>query len=161
MEEVIDKPRENLSPYAPTIIRFEVKSEDIGLIIGPGGKTIRDIQEKTDTTISIEQEGDVFIAAKSTEDGEKAKNMIESLIAVPEVGKTYSGVVKKTTNFGAFVEFLPGKEGLIHISELEHRRVNKVEDVLKVGDRVEVKVIKIDDNGRVDLSRKALLRKRY
>ena len=87
--------------------------------------------------------------------------MIEVLIAVPEVGKTYSGVVKKTTNFGAFVEFLPGKEGLVHISELEHRRVNKVEDVLKVGDKVEVKVIKIDDNGRVDLSRKALLRKRY
>lgn len=161
MKEVIDKPREKLSPYAPTIIRFMVKSEDIGLIIGPGGKTIRDIQEKTDTTISIEQEGDVFIAAKSIEDGERAKEMIESLIAIPEIGKVYSGVVKKTTNFGAFVEFLPGKEGLIHISELEHRRVNKVEDILKVGDKVEVKIIKIDDNGRVDLSRKALLKKRY
>ncbi|MFC1726249.1 polyribonucleotide nucleotidyltransferase [candidate division KSB1 bacterium] len=161
MGKAISEPRSSLSEYAPIIIRFTIKPDEIGLVIGPGGKMIREIQEKTNTDISIEQEGDVFIAAKDADEGQKAKEMIMNIVTVPEIGTVYTATVKKITNFGAFVEFLPGKEGLVHISELEHRRVNKVEDVLKLGDQVQVKIIKIDPNGKIDLSRKALLKRNY
>jgi len=160
MNNVISEPRSQISPYAPKIITFKIKIEDIGAVIGPGGKTVRDIQDKTSSTISIEPDGTVFISAENTEDGEAAKEMIDLLVAEPEVGKKYKGTVKKIMNFGAFVEFLPGKEGLLHISEIEHRRINRVEDVLKVGDAVEVQIKRINGDGKVDLSRKALI-KRY
>jgi len=160
MDETIASHKKEISPYAPKIIKFEIRPEDIGLVIGPGGRTIREIQDKTDTTISIEPEGDVFVSAKKLENGEKAKQMIMDFIAVPEVGDVYTGLVKKVTNFGAFVEFMPGKEGLLHISEIEHGRIRRVEDVLNVGDKVKVKIIKIDDSGKIDLSRRALLKKK-
>ncbi|MFQ5752405.1 MAG: polyribonucleotide nucleotidyltransferase, partial [bacterium] len=159
MAQSLDKPRENLSPYAPRITSFNVGVDNIGTIIGPGGKTIREITEKTNATINIEDDGTVIIASTDSEKAQKAKNMIEALVEEPEPGKNYLGKVKKITNFGAFVEILPGKEGLLHISEIEHHRINRVEDVLKVGDEVEVKLLKIDNNGKFDLSRKALLNK--
>jgi len=157
MNQTIEKPRPELSSYAPRIISFKVDSEFIGLIIGPGGKTIRDIIEKTDVAIDINDEGIVTIASVDPEKGYRAKEMIDNLIRQPEVGTVYTGIVKKITNYGAFVEILPGKEGLLHISQIENRRIDRVEDVLKVGDEVQVKLIKIDDQGKLDLSRKVLL----
>ncbi len=159
MNQTLETPRENLSPHAPRITSINVGVENIGLIIGPGGKTIRDITDKTGATINIEEDGTVIIASTDSEKAQKAKSMIEALIQEPEPGETYLGKVKKITNFGAFVEILPGKEGLLHISEIEHHRISRVEDVLKVGDEVEVKLLKIDPNGKFDLSRKALLSK--
>ncbi|NIR47542.1 polyribonucleotide nucleotidyltransferase [candidate division KSB1 bacterium] len=159
MNQAIDKPREDLSPYAPRISYMKVAIDQIGLIIGPGGKTIRDITEKSGATINIEDDGTIIIATTEEEASKKAREMIEYLIQEPVPGQTYVGKVKKITNFGAFVEILPGKEGLLHISEIEHHRINRVEDVLKVGEEVEVKVLSIDGNGKLDLSRKALLKK--
>ncbi len=159
MEKTISKPKENISPYAPKIITFKIDVASIGAIIGPGGKIIREIQEKTGVKISIEDDGAVFISAPKEEMGNEAHDMIKNILAVPEVGKTYSGTVKKITSFGAFVEILPGKDGLLHISEIENYRINRVEDVLKMGDEVKVKLIKIDPQGKIDLSRKALLKK--
>lgn len=159
MNETLAAPRENLSLYAPRITSFKVAVDSIGMIIGPGGKTIRDITEKTNATINIEDDGTVIIASTDSEQAKEAKRMIDSLIEEPEAGKVYRGKVKKITNFGAFVEILPGKEGLLHISEIEHHRINRVEDVLQVGDEVEVKLLKIDPNGKFDLSRKALIEK--
>ncbi len=160
MDSKISKPRPYISKYAPKIIAFKIEPTEIGTVIGTGGKIIRDIQEKTSSTISIEPDGTVFISSFNKKDGEDAKKMIDSILAVPEVGKVYKGKVKKIANFGAFVEFLPGKEGLLHISEIDHRRINRVEDVLKVGDEVEVKIKRIDAEGRVDLTRKVLLKRR-
>ena len=159
MNQTIDKPRAELSSYAPRIITLRVNTDFIGMIIGPGGKTIRDIIEKTEAAIDINDEGIVTIASVNPESGEKAKEMVEAIIRMPEVGEIYTGTVKKIMNFGAFVEILPGKEGLLHISQIENRRVNKVEDVLKVGDKVTVKLLKVDDQGKLDLSRKVLLDK--
>lgn len=157
MNQTIEKPRAELSNYAPRILTFKVDSEFIGLIIGPGGKTIRDIIEKTDVAIDISDEGIVTIASVDPENGRRAKEMIDNMIRQPEVGMVYTGKVKKLMNFGAFVEILPGKEGLLHISQIEHRRIERVEDVLKVGDEVQVKLMKIDEQGKLDLSRKVLL----
>lgn len=157
MNQTIEKPRAELSSYAPRILTFKVDVEFIGLIIGPGGKTIRDIIDKTDVAIDISDEGVVTIASVDPENGLHAKEMIENIIRQPEVGMVYTGKVKRITNYGAFVEILPGKEGLLHISQIEHSRINRVEDVLKVGDEVQVKLIKIDEQGKLDLSRKALL----
>ncbi|MFQ6112557.1 MAG: polyribonucleotide nucleotidyltransferase, partial [bacterium] len=159
MNQTLDKPRQEISRYAPRITSFNVGVENIGVIIGPGGKTIRDISEKTGATINIEDDGTVFIASVESEGGLQAKKMIQRLIQEPEAGQTYVGKVKKITNFGAFVEILPGKEGLLHISEIAHHRINRVEDFLKVGDEIEVKLLKIDSQGKLDLSRKALLDK--
>ncbi|MFQ5822758.1 MAG: polyribonucleotide nucleotidyltransferase [bacterium] len=159
MNTTLDKPRKEISPYAPRIITFKVAIEHIGVIIGPGGKTIRDISEKSGATINIEDDGTVIIASPEAERGLKAQEMIQHLIQEPEAGQTYLGKVKKITNFGAFVEILPGKEGLLHISEIAHHRINKVEDFLKVGDEIEVKLLKINAHGKLDLSRKALLDK--
>lgn len=159
MLEVIPEPRPDLSPYAPRIITMEIDPEKIRDVIGPGGKTIRKLIEETGTTIDIEDDGRVFILASDPEVGRKAKERIESLTRDVEVGAVYTGKVTRIMNFGAFVEILPGKEGLVHISELAHERVGKVEDVVKVGDEVKVVVSEIDSMGRINLSRKQLLPK--
>lgn len=154
---VIDKPREDLSPYAPRIITMEIPVDRIRDVIGPGGKTIRKIIEETNVAIDIDDDGRVYIASTADGDGEKAAKMIESYTKDVEVGASYLGVVKRIMKFGAFVEILPGKEGLVHISQLANERVNKVEDVLNIGDEVLVKVTEIDRQGRINLSRKAVL----
>jgi len=159
MNATLPAPRPELSPYAPRIVTIHIGVDQIGLVIGPGGKTIREIIEKTGATVDIEDDGTVHIASTDPEACQRAKEMIEKITEVPEIGKVYIGRVKRITNFGAFVEISPGKEGLLHISELEHHRVRRVEDVLKVGDEIEVKLIGIDTNGKLDFSRKALLPK--
>ncbi|TDI87738.1 MAG: polyribonucleotide nucleotidyltransferase [Caldithrix sp.] len=157
MNKTLDKPREEMSPFAPRITTIKVKVESIGMIIGPGGKTIRDITEKSGATVNIDDDGTVLIASSDPESSAIARKMIEALVEEPEKGKVYRGKVKKITNFGAFIEILPGKEGLLHISNIAHTRINKVEDVLKQGEEVEVKLLDIDRQGKMDLSRKALL----
>ncbi|MEW6106994.1 MAG: S1 RNA-binding domain-containing protein, partial [Bacillota bacterium] len=157
MLEVIPEPRNELSPYAPRIIRMTIDPDKIRDVIGPGGKVIRHIIDETGAKIDIEDDGRVFIAAVDESAGAKAKKMIEDLTAEVEVGKVYTGTVTRIMNFGAFVEILPGKEGLVHISELAHTRVPRVEDVVKVGDTIEVKVTEIDRQGRINLSRKDVL----
>ncbi|MDZ7373138.1 MAG: polyribonucleotide nucleotidyltransferase [candidate division KSB1 bacterium] len=159
MNATLPAPRPELSPYAPRIVTIHIGVDQIGLVIGPGGKTIREIIEKTGATVDIEDDGTVHIASTDPEACQRAKEMIERITEVPEIGKVYIGKVKRITNFGAFIEISPGKEGLLHISELEHHRVRRVEDVLKVGDEIEVKLIGIDTNGKLDFSRKALLPK--
>jgi len=156
MNATISEPNE-LSKYAPRITTIKINSDSIGTIIGPGGKMIREITEKSGATINIDEDGTVLIASTSSESSKIARELIEDLVREPEKGKTYIGKVKKITNFGAFVEILPGKEGLLHISQIDHKRINKVEDVLKVGQEVEVKLLDIDARGKMDLSRKALL----
>ncbi|HAI52835.1 MAG TPA: polyribonucleotide nucleotidyltransferase [Firmicutes bacterium] len=153
----IPKPRPDLSKYAPRIITMEIPVDKIRDVIGPGGKIIRDIIAKTGVEIDIEDDGRVYIASTDEEGGKKAQQLIERYVKDVEVGETYLGVVKRIMNFGAFVEILPGKEGLVHISQLENRRVKRVEDVLKVGDEVLVKVLEIDRQGRINLSRKEAL----
>ena len=155
MEKAITEPRAELSPYAPRIITIKVNPSKIGEIIGPKGKTIRGIQEATGATISIEDDGTVTISSPGGEGGERAKKMIQGMTEEAEVGRVYEGVVKSTTSFGAFVEILPGTEGLVHISELQDGRVEKTEDVVKKGDVVHVKLLSIDEKGRLRLSRKA------
>ena len=159
MAKALDAPRAELSKYAPRIITIMIKPDKIGDIIGPKGKTIRGLQEATGASISIEDSGQVTIASVGGEGGEKARQMIESMVAEPEVGKIYEGPVKSTTQFGAFVEIIPGVEGLLHISELQHARTEKTEDVVKKGDIVKVKLLEVDEKGRMRLSRKALLPK--
>ncbi|MBN1352194.1 polyribonucleotide nucleotidyltransferase [candidate division KSB1 bacterium] len=157
MQQEIAASRPEISKYAPRIISMKVDTDSIGAIIGPGGKMIREITEKTGAVINIDDDGTVTIAAVDPAGAELAEQIIKNLVEEPEVGQVYDGKVKKITNFGAFVEILPGKEGLLHISEIEHRRINRVEDVLKVGDEVKVKLLKIDPQGKLDLSRKALI----
>lgn len=157
MNGTISAAQAQLSQYAPRIITVKVNTDSIGAIIGPGGKTIREIIDKSGASIDIDDDGTVTIAAFESEAADIAEKMVRALVAVPEVGTVYKGKVKRIMPFGAFVEILPGKEGLLHISEIEHRRVNRVEDVLKVGDEVEVKLLKVDQQGKLDLSRKALL----
>ncbi len=155
MQQTIAKPRLELSAYAPRIIILKVKPEKIGEIIGPGGKMIRSIIEKSGAKIDIEDDGSVFIASVDQKAGELAQELILKLIEEPEIGKEYSGKVRRITPFGAFVEILPGQDGLVHISELDTKRINKVEDVLSVGDEIKVKIIGIDAEGKIRLSRKA------
>ncbi len=157
MNAVIDKSRADLSAYAPRIITIKIKVEKIGEVIGPGGKMIRSIIEATGAKIDISDDGTVLIASVDGEAGAKAKEMIEKLTEEAEIGKEYDGTVRRVTNFGAFVEILPNTDGLIHISEIDHARVNRVEDYLNVGDKVRVKVINIDPEGKIRLSRRALL----
>ena len=158
MLEVISQPRPELSPYAPRIITMEIDPDKIRDVIGPGGKTIKKIIDETGVTIDIEDDGKVFIAAVDVEAGNKAVRIIESLVKDVTVGATYPGKVTRLMNFGAFVEILPGKEGLVHISQLALERVGKVEDVVKVGDEILVKVTEIDRQGRINLSRRELLK---
>lgn len=158
MMQAISKPREELSPYAPRIITMTIDPEKIRDVIGPGGKTIKKIIDETGVKIDIEDDGRVFIAAIDGDAGQKALKIIEDLTKDVEVGKIYIGKVQRIMNFGAFVEILPGKEGLVHISHLAEERVGKVEDVVSVGDEILVKVTEIDRQGRVNLSRKEALR---
>ena len=157
MHDVIEKPREQLSKYAPRVTNLTISPEKIKDLIGPGGKTIKAIVADTGAKIDIEDTGEVHVFSTSPEAAEKAVKEIERITRVPKVGEVYEGVVKRIVDFGAFVEILPGTDGLLHISQIENRRINNVRDVLKEGDRVKVKVIDIDDQHRIKLSRKALL----
>jgi len=157
MNETISAPRKSLSKYAPRIFTMKIPVDKIGAVIGQGGKVIKAIQEETNTTISIEDDGTVQISSEDSEGGAMAREKIERIIEEPEIGRTYTGTVKRITNFGAFVEILPGKEGMVHISEFDHKRIKKVEDVVQVGDQINVKIINIDPQGKIKLSRKALL----
>src|SRR5436305_810364 len=158
MDQAMPKPRSELSKYAPRIITIQIRPDKIGDLIGPKGKTIRGIQEQTGAEINVDDNGLVTISAVG-EGGERARDMVQALVQEPEVGKIYEGVVKSTTAFGAFIEILPGVEGLLHISELQHGRTERTEDVVKKGDHVRVKLLEVDERGRMRLSRKALLEK--
>ena len=157
MDRAIPSARPDLSQYAPRIISISINPEKIGEIIGPKGKTIRAIQDETGAKIDIEDSGVVKIAAVSGEAGARAREMIEAIAQEPEVGRIYEGPVKNTTTFGAFIEIFPGTEGLCHISELAEGRVGRTEDVLKVGEIARVKLLAIDEKGRLRLSRRAAL----
>lgn len=156
MESVLPAPREQLSKWAPRIITIQIHPEDIGTVIGPGGKVIRRIIEETGATIDIEDDGTVLIASVDSVAGESARDWILRLVKRIELGCIYSGHVTRIIPMGAFVEVIPGKEGMVHISQLENRRVEKVEDVLSVGQRVVVKVREIDERGRVNLTIKGV-----
>ncbi len=157
MNEAISMPREHLSEYAPRLITVQVEQDQIGLIIGPGGKTVQGMQRLFGVDINIEDDGTVNIASPNKENAMRCKEYIKKLTATPEVGEVYDGVITKIMDFGAFVEILPGKEGLLHISQIDNKRVNKVTDYFKEGDKVTVKLIKIE-NGKFSLSRKELLK---
>jgi len=159
MNAVIDKSRDDLSSYAPRIITIKIPIGKIGEVIGPGGKMIRSIVETSGAKIDIEDDGTVMIASVDGAAGQKALEMIEALTEEAEVNKVYMGTVRRITNFGAFIEILPGTDGLLHISEIDHSHVAKVEDYLRLGDKIEVKVIAIDPEGKIRLSRKALLKR--
>jgi len=157
MLEVMQEPREELSPYAPRIVKVQINPEKIGALIGPGGKVIRRIQEECQVTIEVQDDGTVLVATSNGPDAERAVAQIKAITMDLEVGQVYDGVVKRVIGIGAFVEVLPGKEGLVHISQLAAKRVEQVEDVVKVGDHLMVKVVEIDSQGRVNLSHKATL----
>ncbi|HEX8833788.1 MAG TPA: polyribonucleotide nucleotidyltransferase, partial [Abditibacteriaceae bacterium] len=159
IETALPEPRKELSSFAPRIITVNVPVERIGEIIGPGGKMIRSIVERTGAKIDIEDDGTVFISSTQAEAGERAARIITDMVKEIEVGEVFTGKVTRILNFGAFCEILPGREGLIRISDLAWDFVTSVEDVLNIGDELQVKVAEIDDQGRVNLSRKALLEK--
>jgi polyribonucleotide nucleotidyltransferase len=159
MDKALAEPRAEMSPFAPRIITVQINPEKIGELIGPKGKNIRGIQEESGAEITVDDSGLVTIAAVGQEAMERARQMVQAITVEPEVGATYEGPVKSTTAFGAFVEIMPGTEGLVHISELQHGRTEKTEDVVKRGDRVKVKVIDRDERGRLRLSMKALIPK--
>ncbi len=159
MNGTLAEGRESISKYAPQLFTIEIPTDMIGLVIGPGGKTIRHIIAESNAEIDINDEGKVTVAAVNKVDADVAINMIKALTATPEIGAIYDGTVKGIKEFGAFVEIMPGKEGLLHISEIDVKRVEKVADVLKMGDKIQVKLLGIDDSGKLKLSRRALLRK--
>lgn len=159
MKEVISEPRAELSPFAPRIITMKIDPDKIRDVIGPGGKIINKIIAETNVKIDIDDDGKIFIAAQEGDAGENAKQMIIDLVREIEVGEIFMGKVVRVLNFGAFVEIPGGKEGLVHISKLAHERVQKVEDVVNIGDEILVKVVEIDKQGRINLSRKATLPK--
>jgi polyribonucleotide nucleotidyltransferase len=159
MEKALGQPRADLSRYAPRIVTMQINPEKIGDLIGPKGKTIRGIQDETGAELTVDDSGLVTIAAVGGDAMERARQMVQALTAEPVVGEIYEGPVKSTTPFGAFIEIMPGTEGLLHISEMQHGRTEKTEDVVKKGDRVRVKLIERDERGRLRLSRKALLPK--
>ena len=152
----ISEPRAELSPYAPRIISMQIDPDKIRIIIGPGGKTINSIVEKTGVKIDIEDSGMLYIASQDLDSANAAMKEIELLIKDVEVGEIYKGKVTRIMNFGAFIEILPGKEGLLHISKMSDRRIEKVEDVMNIGDEVMVKVTEIDSQDRINLTRKGL-----
>jgi polyribonucleotide nucleotidyltransferase len=157
MEEVLTTPRPDLSPFAPRLTTLKIPVDMIGAVIGPGGKNIRQIVKDSGAEVNIEDDGSIVVAATSKESADKAIQAIARITEVPELGKVYSATVKKVTDFGAFVEFLPGKEGLVHVSQLDRKRVEKPSDVVKVGDVFDVKIVDKDDQGRWKLSRKVLM----
>lgn len=158
MDKTLSEPKSEMSPHAPRIMTIQIPVESIGLVIGPGGKKIREIIEKTGANIDIADTGIVTIASVEESGGNEARSIIEAMTELPEAGKTYHGKVKKITNFGAFVEIIPGKEGLLHISQIANERIEKVEDVLKVGQEIDVKLLAIENGGKYKLSRKVLLK---
>ena len=160
MRSALDKPRAELSKYAPRIETIKINPEKIGALIGPGGKTIKGIVAETGAEINIEDDGSVHIYATSGESMARAKEIIGGMAREIEIGQMYQGRVVSTKEFGAFVEVFPGRDGLVHISELADFRVKRTEDVAKIGDMIWVKCIGIDDKGRVKLSRKAALKER-
>ena len=161
--ETMPAPREDLKPHAPRIVSLTIDKDQIGALIGPGGKIIQDIQEKSGAVINIEEvdnKGIVDVAASNKESIDKALVRIRAIVAKPEVGEVYDGVVKSIMPFGAFVEILPGKDGLLHVSEIDYKRIENVEDVLKEGDHIQVKLLEIDPKtSKLRLSHKALLPK--
>ena len=160
MLEEIPEPRKELSPYAPRFISMRVDPDKIRLVIGPGGKTVNRIVDETGAKIDISDDDVGFIAiyAVDQESAEAARKEIELITKDVEVGETYEGTVTRIMNFGAFIEILPGKEGLLHISKMANHRVEKVEDVMNIGDKVTVKVTEIDSQNRINLSRKELVK---
>ena len=148
--------REEISVYAPRILTFKIKIDKIGEVIGPGGKMIRSIIEATGAKIDIDDDGTVIVASVDSDAAKKAQEMILGITEEAEVGKVYRGKVRRITAFGAFIEILPGTDGLLHISEIDHSHVARVEDYFKLGDVVDVKVINIDPEGKIRLSRKVL-----
>ncbi|MGQ9818312.1 MAG: polyribonucleotide nucleotidyltransferase [Candidatus Kapaibacteriales bacterium] len=160
MNSVLDKPRSDISPYAPRFTSIKIPTETIGLVIGSGGETIRSIAKETNSSINIEENGTVLIASSSKEDARNAIKMIEAIVRKPEVGDTYTGEVKEIREgLGAIVEFLPRKTGLLHISNIDYKKINRIGDVLNVGDKIDVKLVEITKDGKYKLSRKALLPK--
>ncbi len=155
INSAIEKPREDLSKYAPRVISFKIKPDQIRTVIGPGGKVINKIIDETGATIDIEDDGSVFVSSPDSDGLDKAVKWIKDLTHEPKPGEEYKGKVVRIMDFGAFVEILPGKDGLVHISELAHTRTNKVEDVVKIGDIIPVKVLEVDKMGRLNLSFKA------
>ena len=159
MLKAIPEPRAELSPYAPKIITLKINPDKIKDVIGTGGKVIQKIIADTGVKIDIEDDGSVFIVTNDADGAKRAVATIEGIVAEPEVGKIYLGTVKNIIEIGAFVEFMPGREGLVHISKLDNKRVNKVEDVVHIGDEIMVKLTEIDRQGRYNLSRKDALPK--
>ena len=157
MQATIASPRDSISTYAPRIVTIRIPVDKIRDVIGPGGKTIRSIVDRTGVKIDVEDDGRVNVASSDEAAAQKAIAIIEELTASPELNKTYLGKVQRITDFGAFVEILPGIDGLLHVSEIAHYRVGDVRDELQEGDQVLVKVINVDPSGKVRLSRKALL----
>jgi polyribonucleotide nucleotidyltransferase len=160
MAKVLPEPRKELSKYAPRIVQVKINPEKIGALIGPGGKNIKRIVEESGCEINIEDDGTVNIYSVSAEGMEVARREIEGMTAEAEIGKIYRGRVVTIKEFGCFVEFLPGKDGLCHISELANFRVKQTEDIVKMGDEIWVKCLGIDEKGRVKLSRKAAMAER-
>ena len=157
MKQAIETSRSDVSAYAPRIVTIRIPVDKIRDVIGPGGKMIRSIIERTGVKIDVEDDGRVNVASADEASAQKAIGIIQELTATPELNKTYMGKVQRITDFGAFVEIMPGLDGLLHVSEIAHYRVKDVRDELKEGDQVMVKVINIDPSGKIRLSRKALL----
>lgn len=157
MDQTIDRPRGSISPFAPKFIVMKIPVDRIGALIGPGGKNIRSIIADTGATIDVEDDGTVRIGAVDGPSGEAAKRRVEDVTAVPEVGKVYNGTIKRIMDFGAFVEIIPGLEGLMHVSQIDIKRVERVSDYFQIGDKVDVKLLKIDNDGKLDLSHKVLM----
>lgn len=161
MAKTISSARENISQYAPQFIKMEIDGSDIGAVIGPGGKVIQTLQKETGTEILIEEDsngkGQVTISANDLDKAEEAKKRIKMIVGHLEEGATYKGIVKSIKDFGAFIEIAPGKDGLLHISEIDHKRVEKVTDYLQLGDELDVKLLKVEHGGKLRLSRKALI----
>jgi polyribonucleotide nucleotidyltransferase len=157
MEKTLAQPRPSLSIYAPRLITVKIPVDKIREVIGPGGKVIRGIIEETGCKINVSDDGTVEIASTDEAAAEKALAIVNQIVEVPEVGKIYTGKVKRIMDFGAFVEILPGTDGLLHISQIAEHRINKVQDVLSEGDELSVKVIEIDPSGKIRLSRKEVL----
>ena len=155
MLSTIPKPKDDISGWAPRLLRTNINPEKIGMLIGPGGKNIRALQETTGTVVEVDDDGVVTIASNNAEDGNEALAQIEAMTASVQIGKIYKGKVSSVKDFGAFIEILPGRDGLCHISELSNEYVSSVSDICNVGDEIEVKVIAVDEQDRVKLSRKA------
>jgi polyribonucleotide nucleotidyltransferase len=159
MNEVISEPRPNISQYAPTLLTTKIPTDKIGTVIGPGGKVIQKIQKDYNVEIAIDEDGTVNISGNDSKLAKEAREYIKWMTADPEVGKNYDGKVVRLVDFGAFVEILPGIQGLLHISQIDNKRINKVSDVLKEGDIVRVKLLSIEGN-KYSLSRKVLLKEK-